>query len=62
MTTSIKQLRTYNKEHKYLKSSECLVSPICEKETKPKDSFLSWLAAPARRALENKGITTLDQL
>jgi Bacterial RNA polymerase, alpha chain C terminal domain. len=31
-------------------------------ERKPKDSFLSLLAAPARRALESKGISTLQQL
>lgn len=29
---------------------------------KEKDSFLSDLAAPARRALENNRITTLEQL
>lgn len=28
----------------------------------PKDHFLSTLSAPARRALENNGITTLEQL
>lgn len=30
--------------------------------TPHKDSFLSLLAAPARRALENNGITTLEAL
>lgn len=28
----------------------------------PKDNFLSILSAPSRRALENNGITTLEQL
>jgi len=28
----------------------------------PNDNFLSLLSAPARRALENKGISTLKQL
>jgi DNA-directed RNA polymerase alpha subunit len=28
----------------------------------PNDNFLSLLSAPARRALENNGITTLEQL
>lgn len=28
----------------------------------PKDHFLSTLSAPARRALENNGITTLEHL
>jgi len=32
------------------------------KETKPTDNFLSLLGAPARRALENSGITTLEKL
>jgi DNA-directed RNA polymerase alpha subunit len=30
--------------------------------TKPKDYFLSLMAAPARRALENNGIKTLQEL
>jgi DNA-directed RNA polymerase alpha subunit len=33
-----------------------------QKELKPNDIFLSTLSAPARRALENNGITTLEQL
>lgn len=48
--------------HKYMKSSDCPVCPICELERKPKESFLSILAAPARRALENAKINTLEQL
>jgi DNA-directed RNA polymerase alpha subunit len=36
--------------------------PICEEERKPKDNFLSHIGAPARRALEREGITTLEQL
>jgi DNA-directed RNA polymerase alpha subunit len=36
--------------------------PICENERKPEDGFLSSLAAPARRALENNGITSLVEL
>lgn len=34
----------------------------CEKERKPETGFLSQLSSPARRALENEGITTLEQL
>ncbi len=62
MATSIKQLRTCPKGHKYYKSSDCPTCPICEDARKPKDSFLSLLAAPARRALESKGITTVQHL
>jgi DNA-directed RNA polymerase alpha subunit len=32
------------------------------KDKLPKDHFLSKISAPARRALENNGITTLEQL
>ncbi|RED66365.1 hypothetical protein DFP95_101864 [Cohnella lupini] len=33
-----------------------------KKNTDPESGFLSVLSAPARRALENNGITTLQQL
>lgn len=62
MSTQIKTLRTCPKGHQYYKSSDCPTCPVCEEERKPKDSFLSLLAAPARRALENNGITRLEQL
>ena len=57
-----KTLRTCAEGHQYYKSSDCPVCPICEQERKPAGGFLSLLAAPARRALENKGISTLQQL
>jgi predicted RecB family nuclease len=56
------ELRTCSKGHHYYKSSDCPVCPICENECKPKEGFLSLLSAPARRALENKGIKTLQHL
>jgi predicted RecB family nuclease len=62
MTTIKKTLRICDKRHKYYKSSDCPTYPTCEKERKPENGFLSLLAAPARRALENKGLTTLQQL
>ncbi|MGG1397947.1 RNA polymerase alpha subunit C-terminal domain-containing protein [Bacillus salipaludis] len=62
MTTSEKHLRTCNKGHKYYKSSDCPTCPTCEKERKPSSGFLSLLSAPARRALENNGITSLNEL
>jgi hypothetical protein len=55
-------LRTCPKGHTYYKSSDCPVCPICETERKPETGFLSTLGAPARRALENKGIKTVKQL
>ncbi len=57
-----KILKTCKKGHQFYKSSDCPTCPICEEERKPKDSFLSLLVAPARRALENNGIMTLEQL
>lgn len=62
MTTSEKDLRTCNNGHKYYKSSDCPTCPTCEQERKPASGFLSVLSAPARRALENEGIMTLQQL
>jgi hypothetical protein len=57
-----KTLRTCKKGHRYYKSSDCPTCPICEAERKPVNGFLSTLSAPARRAMENKGISTLKQL
>lgn len=57
-----KNLKTCKNGHQFFKSSDCPTCPICEKERKPKDNFLSLIVAPARRALEREGITTLEQL
>lgn len=57
-----KKFKTCKQGHQFYKSSDCPTCPICEAERKPKDSFLSTLSAPARRALENKGITSLVEL
>lgn len=62
MATSNKELRTCSLGHKYYKSSDCPTCPICEQENKPDNGFLSLLSAPARRALENNGIITLQNL
>jgi len=57
-----KELRICENGHKYYKSSDCPVCPICANESKPDDDFLGKLVAPARRALENNGIVTVEQL
>lgn len=62
MKERTKTLRTCGNGHRYNKSSDCPVCPQCEKERQPQADFLSLLSAPARRALENNGITTLQQL
>jgi hypothetical protein len=54
--------RSCKNGHTYYKSSDCPTCPYCELNRKPKEGFLSLLSAPARRALEDKGITTLKQL
>lgn len=62
MTPPQARLKTCEKGHQYEKSSDCPTCPICEAERKPESGFLSTLGAPARRALENNGITTVDEL
>ena len=62
MTTAKKNLKTCSKGHKFYKTSDCPVCPICENENKPETGFLSLISAPARRALESRGIKTLQQL
>jgi predicted RecB family nuclease len=48
--------------HKFQKSSDCPVCPTCAAEERPETGFLSVIVAPARRALEREGITTLKRL
>jgi hypothetical protein len=55
-------LRTCKNGHQYYKSTDCPTCPICERERKPASGFLSLISAPARRALENEGITELEKL
>ncbi|MDI2588377.1 RNA polymerase alpha subunit C-terminal domain-containing protein [Psychrobacillus sp. NEAU-3TGS] len=62
MNNNPKTLRKCEKGHEYYKSSDCPTCPTCEQERKPATGFLSLLSAPARRALENNGITSLEQL
>jgi DNA-directed RNA polymerase alpha subunit len=57
-----KNLKTCKNGHQFFKSSDCPTCPICEEERKPKDSFLSNIGAPARRALERENIKTLTDL
>jgi len=55
-------LRTCPQGHHYRKSSDCPVCPVCEGLLKPQSGFLATLGGPARRALENVGVTTLAKL
>jgi predicted RecB family nuclease len=62
MTAPLKNLRICRNGHQYYKTSDCPTCPVCEKENKPESGFLSLIAAPARRALEREGISTLQKL
>lgn len=62
MGTAKPTKRTCENGHVYYKSSECPICPLCEDQRKPVDEFLSEIAAPARRALENNKINTLEEL
>lgn len=62
MKTLKSNLRICDQGHTYYKSSDCPVCPVCEQQRKPADGFLSWISAPARRALKSEGITTLEKL
>lgn len=62
MISSSKNNRTCKKGHHYFKTSDCPTCPICEQERKPQSGLLSSLSAPARRALENKGIESAKDL
>lgn len=48
--------------HTYYKSSDCPVCPVCAAESAPEQGFMADLSAPARRALEHAGWTTLAEL
>jgi DNA-directed RNA polymerase alpha subunit len=62
MASPNKHLKTCKNGHTFNKTSDCPVCPQCESERKPEADFLSKLAAPARRALENNDILTLEKL
>ncbi len=60
--SKLKTIKTCENGHQFSKSSDCPSCPICEQNQKPKEGFMTFLAAPARRALQNNNIYTLDQL
>lgn len=62
LVSSQKNLKVCQQGHQFTKSSDCPVCPICAAAQKPDSGFLSLLGAPARRALERIGVTTLELL
>ncbi|MDB5020979.1 MAG: hypothetical protein JWQ28_2106 [Pedobacter sp.] len=55
-------LKICSKGQNYYKNSDCPTCPKCEQERKPSSGLLSKVAAPARRALENQNILTIQDL
>jgi len=58
----LKTRRQYVNGNEYIKSSNCVVCPICERSIPINNLFLKQFSAPARRALENIGISKLNDL
>jgi hypothetical protein len=48
--------------HVFYKCSDCPTCPTCEAAKRPTGGFMAELAAPARRALQGAGLTTLARL
>lgn len=48
--------------HEFIKSSNCLVCPICEKSKPINNLFLKQFSAPARRALEKLEIGRVQDI
>ncbi|MDE4085345.1 RNA polymerase alpha subunit C-terminal domain-containing protein [Planococcus maritimus] len=57
-----KTLRICDHGHRYYKSSDCPTCPVCNEEHKPHRGFLRELSAPARNALLQEQIDTLEKL
>jgi hypothetical protein len=58
----MKQRRVCPKGHVFFKSSDCPTCPRCEADQKPRAGFMAGLSAPAVRALQGAGLTTLKKL
>lgn len=61
MATS-KTPRICEQGHKFYKSSDCPICPVCEQLKEPASGFLALLSNPARNALLNDGIDTIQKL
>ena len=54
--------RTSPNGHKYWKSTDCPTCPRCEELRDSGEHFIPSLSAPAKRALEGAGITSIREL
>jgi hypothetical protein len=57
-----RQRKICSQGHVFHKTPGCSSCPRCEAARRPANGFLADLAAPARRALEGAGLTTLASL
>lgn len=62
MYHKIDVLSTCPRGHRYKSSKTCRTCPVCEKHRIAKNEFFVGIAAPARRALETIGITSVHML
>jgi predicted RecB family nuclease len=62
MTTPAGIRKTCPQGHVFYKSSDCPTCPTCEAARKSPGDFATLRGAPARRALEAEGITSVEQL
>jgi hypothetical protein len=60
MAEKIKKTCKYG--HTFYKSSDCPTCPTCEKMKEPASGFLGLLGNPARNALLNQGVDTIQKL
>ncbi len=61
MTTK-RTLKICEKGHRFYKSSDCPSCPVCMELAKPSEGFLSRLSSPARNALIEADILTVERL
>lgn len=56
------QIKYCEKGHRFQKSSDCPVCPLCEAAVIPAAAWMRLFGGPARRALEAAGIDSLQTL
>jgi len=56
------KMKTCPNGHQFRKTSDCTSCPVCAAENKPESGLLSLLAAPVRRAFQERGIDSASAL
>jgi len=62
MNAKVDRQRICPNGHRFIKSSDCPMCPQCEAMRAPKKDWMARFGAPARRALERIGVSTLKDL